>query len=140
MNNHRIPPKPDYFDTSEPGTCRWCNTPVGPTAKNKPSRSRWHAACVNEYKLLFWPSATRKAVWKRDNGKCKCCGILCTKRGVDKWHMDHIVPLIESNGDLTYWQLSNLQTLCLSCHTVKTSAEATARALVRKQLKADKKL
>jgi 5-methylcytosine-specific restriction endonuclease McrA len=46
--------------------------------------------------------------------------------------MDHITPLIEAKGDLTFWQLGNLQTLCKICHTAKTSQEASQRALVRR--------
>jgi 5-methylcytosine-specific restriction endonuclease McrA len=49
--------------------------------------------------------------------------------------MDHIVPLIQANGDLQYWRLPNLQTLCTPCHTIKTSREATERAAARRLLK-----
>jgi 5-methylcytosine-specific restriction endonuclease McrA len=49
--------------------------------------------------------------------------------------MDHIKPLIAANGDISYWQLPNLQTLCTPCHTAKTSQEATERAAKRKLLK-----
>jgi 5-methylcytosine-specific restriction endonuclease McrA len=52
--------------------------------------------------------------------------------------MDHIVPLIESNGNLKFWKMGNLQTLCKSCHTTKTSSEATERASKRRILKEKK--
>ena len=54
--------------------------------------------------------------------------------------MDHIKPLIEAQGNLDYWRLGNLQTLCTDCHVKKTSAEATARAEARKAAKAQKAL
>lgn len=135
MTNHRIPPKPVHFELSTPGTCRWCNRKIGLTPKGRESKSTWHRHCLVEYKLLFWPSTTRKAVWKRDKGRCNTCTTVCTKSGLTKWHMDHIIPLIQADGNLKYWQLGNLQTLCKPCHTVKTSAEATARAVVRRALK-----
>jgi hypothetical protein len=37
------------------------------------------------------------------------------------WQHDHIRPLIEANGDLTFWQLDNIQTLCTACHVAKTA-------------------
>lgn len=49
--------------------------------------------------------------------------------------MDHIKPLIEANGNLDYWKMNNLQTLCRSCHTKKTSEEATKRAEKRREEK-----
>lgn len=47
--------------------------------------------------------------------------------------MDHIKPLIEANGDINYWKMGNLQTLCKACHHKKTGEEATHRAEERKQ-------
>lgn len=134
MSDHRIPPKPKYFDTVPPGTCRWCNKKIGPTPKGNPSRSRWHPKCVKEYKLIHWPSETRKAVWRRDKGVCAKCGKQCSRKG-NSWHMDHIVPLVESKGKLKYWKLGNLQTLCVDCHKQKTINEATQRAARRRSNK-----
>lgn len=134
MSEHRKPPLPPHFDTAPEGTCKWCGESTGMTPKGKPSKSRWHQKCVEEYKMLFWPTTTRRAVWRRDKGVCKECGTQCSRRGEPKWHMDHIKPLIEANGDINYWKLENLQTLCVSCHTKKTSVEATNRANQRKIL------
>lgn len=135
MTIHRIPPKPEYFDTVPEGTCRWCNKEIGLTPKGRASKARWHPLCFSEYKFLFWPSTTRLVVWKRDNGRCATCNTVCDRKGANGWNMDHITPLIEANFDIQYWQLSNLQTLCKPCHKVKTSAEATERAVKRKELK-----
>jgi 5-methylcytosine-specific restriction endonuclease McrA len=49
--------------------------------------------------------------------------------------MDHIRPLIESLGNIEFWRLSNLQTLCVKCHHAKTGREATARAESRRSIK-----
>lgn len=135
MTTHRVPPKPPHFDAAPEGTCRWCNVEIGLTKKGKPSRSRWHPACVKEYKLLFWPTATRQAVWRRDKGKCNVCGVQCDRKGANGWDLDHIKPLIEAQGDLSFWQLGNLQTLCKPCHKSKTSNEATKRAAERRLVK-----
>lgn len=128
--NYRSPPKPPHFDSVPEGTCRWCNTLTGLTPKGKIKKSRWHKECLKEYKLLFWWSETRKAAFKRDKGICNLCKI--DTKG--KWDLDHIIPLIESKGhaNLSYWQLTNLQTLCKSCHKEKTSHEASDRARRRK--------
>jgi hypothetical protein len=131
MGDHRTPPKPPYFDTVPEGTCRWCNQEVGLTPKGKVSKSRWHKACLIQYKLIHWPSSTRRAVFKRDRGVCCQCNTKCGKNTIP-WHMDHRLPLIESQGDINYWKLPNLQTLCSPCHITKTSQEATARAAKRK--------
>ena len=128
---YRTPPKPEYFDSAPKGTCRWCNQLTGLTPKGKVKTSRWHNECLKEYQKLFWPSTTRKEVWKRDAGICNSCQAQCDKHN-NGWHMDHINPLIEAKGDLTFWQMENLQTLCKTCHINKTSKEATTRASERK--------
>jgi 5-methylcytosine-specific restriction endonuclease McrA len=133
MGDHRTPPKPPYFDTVPEGTCRWCNKEVGLTPKGKPSKSRWHKACLVEYKMLFWPTTTRRAVNRRDKGICGKCGVQCSYPL--EWHMDHIKPLYLANDNINFWKLDNLQTLCEPCHIAKTSQEATERAAKRKLLK-----
>lgn len=129
--NYRILPKPEYFETVPAGTCRWCNKNTGFTPKGKPKTSRWHPECLEEYKFYYWPASTRKVVWERDKGLCSSCGIVCEKYN-NGWHLDHIQPLIEAKGNKSFWQLSNMQTLCKLCHKYKTAAEATARANERK--------
>lgn len=58
------------------------------------------------------------------------------------WDADHIVPLEEAaRSDLPwpeilhFWAPSNLQTLCLRCHGIKTRGEARWRASQRKRVK-----
>ena len=126
--SHRIPPKPPHFDTAPLGTCRWCNVEIGATKTGKVSKARWHASCVREYKLLFWPTKTRQAVWKRDLGRCAKCHAICARKGTPKWHMDHIVPLYSNPGNIELFKMDNLQTMCVPCHNAKSSLEAKSRA------------
>jgi 5-methylcytosine-specific restriction endonuclease McrA len=94
------------------------------------TRANWHKSCVQEYKILYWPSETTKFIRKRDRGICAKCG---TK--TKNWQVDHIKPLIEAKGNIDYWKSENLQTLCVDCHKEKTSFESTQRAKMRKSHK-----
>jgi hypothetical protein len=131
MVEHRQPPKPLNWDNPQKGTCRFCNLPVLKEDGTLNTRSHWHPICVVDYQMIHWPGVTRKAVWMRDEGKCAICGFRCQRRN-NGWHLDHIRPLIESNGDIRFWQMDNLQTLCKTCHIAKTSREATERATARR--------
>lgn len=90
-------------------------------------RARWHPDCLDEYKIIYWPQETRKAVFERDRGICGVCGA-----ADGYWEMDHHRPLFEARGRIEFWKLPNLVTLCRPCHVAKTSAEATARAEKRR--------
>lgn len=63
-------------------------------------------------------SDARRHVFKRDQGKCAECGVV-----TDDWQADHIKPLCESDGEFEYFRLSNLQTLCLVHHKIKTKVD-----------------
>jgi hypothetical protein len=130
---HRKPPKPIHYDNYLPGQCRFCGEGIfnEKTGKLK-TRANWHPACVKAYKAIYWPAETRKEVWKRDKGQCARCPTKLEKLK-SAWHVDHIVPLIEAQGDLSYWRMGNLCTLCIPCHKLKTSEEATARAEKRRK-------
>lgn len=134
---HRDPPKPVGWDTPTKGTCRFCGLPVLNEDGTVNYRTYWHPICVVDYKMIFWPGVTRQAVFMRDGGKCATCGHRCSTRGSDVWHLDHIQPLVENRGvgDIEYWKMGNLQTLCQPCHHAKTSREATERAASRKAAK-----
>lgn len=135
MVDHREPPKPANWTTPRKGTCRFCQLPVLNEDGTVNTRTQWHPICVVDYQMIYWPAVTRKAVWMRDGGRCAQCGHRCPSRGAGVWHLDHIQPLIEAHGDIRYWQMGNLQTLCQACHIAKTSREAGERALVRRQAK-----
>lgn len=130
---YRKPPKPIHYDNFAPGQCRFCGEPILKPNGNLNTRAFWHkTGCLQAYKAMYWPQETRKAVWKRDRGQCASCPTKFDSiRGA--WHVDHIKPLIEAHGDLDYWRMPNLCTLCVPCHTSKTSAEATARAAARRE-------
>jgi 5-methylcytosine-specific restriction endonuclease McrA len=55
-------------------------------------------------------------------------------KGDSWWQHDHRRPLVEANGDLSYWQLDNIQTLCTACHIVKGREDNARRRLMKAQL------
>lgn len=128
MQDHRRPPKPEYYDIAEKGQCRFCGKDIFKDGGRLNTRANWHKECVGVYREIYWPQETRRAVWKRDKGRCSACDRSCGRTG---WEMDHIKPLIEAKGDISYWRLDNCTTLCRACHAKKTGAEATARAAAR---------
>jgi 5-methylcytosine-specific restriction endonuclease McrA len=75
----------------------------------------------------------RRAVFTRDRGVCSGCGkdTLAEdeyhRRGYrntgDLWQADHVKPLFRSNGNMEFFKLANLQTLCTRCHKVKSNAD-----------------
>lgn len=65
--------------------------------------------------------ALRLEALRRDDYKCVKCG----RRG--RLEVDHVLP-VRTHPDLS-WTLSNLQTLCASCHTRKTRVECGHKEL-----------
>ena len=119
--------------------CRYCKKEVPANRKSFCS-----AGCVHEWKLRTQPVYLRTCVLKRDNGICGKCGrdtivlslelqILKRKDPLKwkKWYKDHSVPLsrtsmwdvdhiigvFEGGGECG---LSEVQTLCVICHAMKT--------------------
>lgn len=131
MSKYRKPPKPAAYD-SPPGYCRYCGHAIVNAAGKLNLRANWHPPCVETYRVIYWPQETRKAVWRRDRGQCANCP---TRFGSlhDAWHVDHHRPLIEAQGDIDYWLLPNLKTLCTPCHAAKTKEEAGERARKRRE-------
>ena len=81
---------------------------------------------INREKALEWcrkalTLSARQPIWAIDLGE---------------WHVDHICPLHlvdrERPDAWSYWGMSNLCTLCPSCHEIKTTKEAKGRAKVRR--------
>ena len=128
---HRKPPKPAAYSTAKPGNCRYCGKPILDKEGKPRKRASWHEDCVEEYKAIYWPGHTRRIVWHRDRVQCAKCPTKAKTKGGD-WHVDHITPLIEAKGNIEFWKLPNLQTLCHPCHKEKTAREATERAARRK--------
>ena len=148
LEEHRVPPKPTSYYTTMKGRCRFCGTLIRKKDGKTNTRRSWHSECIDQYTFIYHPSETRKQIWKRDKGHCSGCGIIQPRKSrkhIEKWHVDHIKPLWEQKGkrfkeiDLNYWRGDNLQTLCTTCHSDKTSKEATLRAkLNKKRLDNDK--
>lgn len=49
------------------------------------------------------------------------------------WQHDHIRPLVEANGDISFWHLDNIQTLCTACHVAKGKEDSRRRKAQRSQ-------
>ena len=126
--------------------CRWCNLEVPPGRLT--FCSEW---CVEEWTLRSNPGHLRERVLERDHGVCAVCGVDCIAelrrikklRGLSRarafaewglrgrkslWDADHILPVAEGGGEC---DLSNMRTLCLKCHSVRT-AELRERLKVRR--------
>lgn len=71
-----------------------------------------HGASI--YRTPRW-KAVRLLAKRRDGFRCIKCG------AVGRLEVDHVKPL-RTDPDLAF-ELSNLQTLCITCHSAKTKAE-----------------
>lgn len=95
-----------------------------------------------------WPpinEARTSALVKRGHYKCNSCKQVVTKtkivngKRVNNVFIDHIEPVVPISGEFSwnaiinsmFCEASNLQLLCLDCHTVKCKQEAAKRAEVR---------
>ena len=116
MTAHRRPQI--RFSDAPRGTCRWCGEPIlhetGAKKGERNNRRRWHQPCVDTYNESD-PREARRAVRKRDRGRCADCGLdtyalrrklkgrgshrklreLGFKPRRSLWELDHIVPLID---------------------------------------------
>lgn len=137
--------------------CRQCGMEC-PTTRN----TFCSPECVHEWRLTTDPGYQRKHVFARDRGVCWSCGLDTEelkrayhlilrsfsvlswdeRRGVNSrvlalgfipgrsfWEMDHVVPVVEGGGGCG---LSNLRTLCQSCHRRETAALAKRRTEARR--------
>lgn len=123
------------------GQCRWCDEPIlKPNGEVNTARG-WHPECVTTYRIAAFSNDQRAAVWKRDHGVCARCGTDTVKEIKSPWsnrafvpadtpyhlvgpmgHLwqaDHVRPLLDAKGDMAFYLLSNLQTLCTKCHVAK---------------------
>lgn len=83
------------------GQCTWCGLPVV-----SPLRSWCSRQCRAEAYFYVNPSLGNRAARERDMGKC----VLCGAAGAE---VDHIIPVIKGGG---LCAVSNLRTLCITCH------------------------
>lgn len=147
---HRVPPLPESMRRhSQKGMCRWCAQPITKPNGDSDTRRTWHPDCVKIYRVAAFSSDQRAAVFERDRGVCAQCDahtvedMTCRTESFRKvgkpppywayppmgnrWQADHIRPLLEANGDMSYFLLSNLQTLCHACHVAKGIADRRRR-------------
>ena len=123
------------------GTCAWC-------AAELPARRRTWCSdrCGDAFWTNHWWTLARGAAKRRDKYRCIQCGhkpptrpskktagshatYLAAMRAwrktkrTDRLEINHIVPCNGSHGILSCsHHLENLETLCVSCHRVHTSA------------------
>lgn len=82
-----------------------------------------------------WKEQRSKAI-KRDGGKCSCCGmseIECREkygRGLD---VDHIVPFHNFSSYKKANALSNLRSLCASCHRISEATRGMVQMVLQMQ-------
>ena len=115
-------------------------------------RALWHPHCLKEFFEITRPA---QAVRDRDKGVCAKCGLNTLKIWNElkrirrqegwaalelaqsrlpfrmdltrrPWEADHIRPVWESRGELDYFRLHNLQTLCIACHKEKSKLDSCA--------------
>lgn len=81
-----------------PGRCRECGEPV-----RAPRRTWCSQRCVTNYKLRANPGFLRRAVFRRDHGRCAACGLDTLRAELDRdaaehetlraWWRDHDIDL-----------------------------------------------
>lgn len=75
------------------------------------------------------PVDMRKAVLVRDRFTCQGCGFHSLYG--HEFQVDHIKPLYEAYGDLSYYEIENTQLLCEDCHAEKTRADMERFRIIR---------
>jgi len=102
-----------------PGWCRFCKEQIlDPKTNAILTRKTWHPRCVTTYEEQQDGSARRKAIFRRDRGLCAQCGTIWENL-YGNWQADHIIPLAVGGS----FELTNVQTLCCSCHFAKSKAD-----------------
>lgn len=95
---------------------------VSETKKLCKSKNKEHYSTLNRnYKARKKNSEGKHTVkdirelFVSQNGICNGCGVTLETTGKNKYHVDHIIPLIKGGSNYP----SNLQLLCPSCNTSK---------------------
>jgi 5-methylcytosine-specific restriction endonuclease McrA len=101
-----------------PGWCRFCKQQIKDATGAILTRKTWHPACVKTYQEQQDGGFRRKAIFLRDGGLCRSCG--ATENHLyGNWQADHIIPLAAGGS----FELTNVQTLCCSCHFSKSKTD-----------------
>ena len=76
---------------------------------------------MNDYRKLYrtrrW-RVLRRRVFNRDSWRCQSCG------RAGRLECDHIMPMQKGGA---FWDMGNLQALCVGCHIAKTASENSHR-------------
>jgi hypothetical protein len=104
------------------GTCRCgCGDEVVPPRRFW-SSDGCSARAVRYFRILKGDTKViRRAVYARDRGRCASCQRRCRKR---EWEADHIIPVAHGGGGC---ELTNFQTLCVTCHRATTNEQIRRR-------------
>lgn len=119
VGNHRQAPRPSSWDCPR-GWCRFCGESIIEDGKQN-KRKHWHQECADTWRVANNPSEARKHVFLREKGTCQECG--CKSLNMKDFHVDHITPLFEANGEIYYYTEKNMQLLCHDCHAEKTKCD-----------------
>ena len=69
---------------------------------------------MNKTPRISIPPEVRKYIYQRDKYQCQSCGKTTLETNLS---IDHIIPLSRGGKN----DISNLQTLCLTCNQTKTN-------------------
>ena len=134
IGNHRSVPLPKSFRAiPTQGCCRWCGGIIMQLNGSINKRRRWHEGCLSEYLILTQPGFARHRVFVFERGVCQECG-----ERTFNWELDHITPLwkvahFSDKIRVKFFQIGNLQTLCVPCHNLKSGKEAGERAVWKRE-------
>lgn len=134
ISNHRTPPLPKSFRAIPAyGCCRWCGGTIKRADGSTNKRRRWHHTCLREYLFITHPEFAKRRLMDFEKGVCQACGVRTLN-----WELDHIVALwkvarVPDKIRVKFFQIGNLQTLCLPCHDAKSGKEAGERAVWKRE-------
>lgn len=110
------------FPFRDDGKCR-----CGCGGKVVPPKRHWSSPecseqAVRYFRILKGDSREiRRALYRRDRGKCAGCRRRCRR---SEWEADHVLPVAHGGAGC---DLANFQTLCRECHRAKTADQLRRR-------------
>lgn len=119
--SHRKAPRPSTWNCSR-GWCRFCGEKIIEDGKQN-RRKHWHQPCADRWKIMNDPKLARHHVFIREKGTCQGEGCGFRSPLMKDFQVDHVRPLFEAQGDLSYYGDENMQLLCISCHLKKTKED-----------------
>jgi hypothetical protein len=133
--------------------CAWCGEAL------PPRRRTWCSdRCATTFWTNHWWTLARRAAKRRDKYRCRACGasapkrpgkatfarVMAYRKAMRDWRaakktgrmeVNHRIPCRGKHGTLSCdHHLDNLETLCVACHKVHTSADRTSTERQRRLL------